>query len=125
MLRLVRDAAASRPLVVAVDDLHWVDFDSLALLGFLIRRLRTARATMLATLRPFPSAAWEMASELIHDGFADARFLAPLSTAAVRRMLDDAAAEPVAPEVIQRAATLSAGNSASARTTGPFSPRWP
>lgn len=110
MLRLVRDAAATRPLVMAVDDLHWVDVDSLALLGFLIRRLRTAPTTMLATLRPFPSAAWEMASELIHDGFADARFLAPLSIAAVKQMLEDAAAEPVAPELVQRAATLSAGN---------------
>jgi DNA-binding CsgD family transcriptional regulator len=110
MLELFRRAAALRPLVITIDDLHWADPDSLALLGFLIRRLGTARTTMLATLRPFPSAAWEMASELIHDGLADARFLAPLSDAAVRRMLEDAAAGPVAPEAVRRAAALSAGN---------------
>jgi DNA-binding CsgD family transcriptional regulator len=110
MLELLRRAAALRPLVITVDDLHWADPDSLALLGFLIRRLGTAPTTMLATLRPFPSAAWEMASELIHDGLADARFLSPLSEAAVRRMLEDAAAGPVAPEAVRRAAVLSAGN---------------
>jgi DNA-binding CsgD family transcriptional regulator len=110
MLDLVRRVAASRPLVLAVDDLHWADLDSLALLGFLVRRLRSQPTTIIATLRPFPLPAWEMASELVHDGIADVRSLSPLSTAAMQQMLDEAAAGPVPPGVVQRAAALSAGN---------------
>ena len=44
-------AAARRPLVVVLDDLHAADADSLALLGFLARHLRDGRLVLVATLR--------------------------------------------------------------------------
>jgi len=44
-------AAARRPLLVVLDDLHAADADSLALLAFLARRLRDGRLVVVATLR--------------------------------------------------------------------------
>jgi class 3 adenylate cyclase len=47
----LRNAAARRPLVLVVDDLHWADKPSLLLLQFVTRGLRGSRLLVLATYR--------------------------------------------------------------------------
>lgn len=51
-LELLRRSAADRPLLLVVDDLHWVDEATAALLGFVARRLSGTRAGLLASARP-------------------------------------------------------------------------
>ena len=41
------------PLLLALDDLHWADPDSLALLAFLARRASSVPLGLVATLRPW------------------------------------------------------------------------
>ncbi len=41
----------SRPLVIAIDDVHWADADTLAFIHYLSRTLRNARALILCTAR--------------------------------------------------------------------------
>lgn len=50
--RVVRGAAAVAPLVVLVEDVHWADESSRALLQFLARRLGEAPVLLICTFRP-------------------------------------------------------------------------
>lgn len=50
-LGVLRDLAASRPLVVAVDDVQWLDAPSAAVLRFLTRRLDKLPLGLLLTMR--------------------------------------------------------------------------
>jgi tetratricopeptide (TPR) repeat protein len=43
--------ARTRPVLLAIDDLQWADDDSVALLGFLARRLATSAVLLLGTYR--------------------------------------------------------------------------
>ena len=54
MLRWLQDRPGSA-LLLAVDDMHWADADSLALVSFLCRRMGALRLGLIATLRPWPS----------------------------------------------------------------------
>jgi DNA-binding CsgD family transcriptional regulator len=78
-LRWLGELAEERPVLVALDDLHWADPDSLELLGFLCRRLYRSRVLVLGTLRPEPLGAYELAQELASAGRAQAITLEPLS----------------------------------------------
>ena len=48
---LVVNAAAERPLVLALDDLHWVDRPSLRFVAYLVRRLEGLPVLVASTLR--------------------------------------------------------------------------
>ena len=50
-LGTLRQLAASSPLVIAIDDLQWVDAPSLRVLTFAVRRLDEAPAGLVATVR--------------------------------------------------------------------------
>ena len=43
--------AASAPLILAIDDVHWIDPSSARVLGFAVRRLKDERVGILATAR--------------------------------------------------------------------------
>src|SRR5919107_1996307 len=49
---LTANLAAERPLVLAIDDLHWCDRSSLRFLAYLGRRLGGLQVLAIATLRP-------------------------------------------------------------------------
>jgi DNA-binding CsgD family transcriptional regulator len=53
-LSTIRLVAAESPLVVAVDDVQWLDAASLRVLEFAFRRLEDERAILLATMRIAP-----------------------------------------------------------------------
>jgi tetratricopeptide (TPR) repeat protein len=49
---VVRRLAAKAPLVLVIDDLHWVDAASMSLLFHLVRRLEKSRVMIVGTYRP-------------------------------------------------------------------------
>ena len=51
-LALFRQAASSTPLLIVIDDLHWLDRASGAVIGFVGRRLRDTRIGLLGAIRP-------------------------------------------------------------------------
>ncbi|HET6392825.1 MAG TPA: AAA family ATPase [Blastococcus sp.] len=51
-LALFRRAASSAPLLIVVDDLHWLDRASGAVIGFVGRRLRSSSIGLLGAIRP-------------------------------------------------------------------------
>jgi len=51
-LALFRRAASRGPLVIAVDDLHWLDRASAAVVGFVARRVRGSRIGVIGATRP-------------------------------------------------------------------------
>jgi DNA-binding CsgD family transcriptional regulator len=78
--------AAAGPVLLALDDLHWADEDSLALLSFLCRRLAKAAVSIVAALRPWPDSAAILAADLAGAGMAELQSLAPLSDGAARAL---------------------------------------
>ena len=50
-LRRIRQAAARRPVLLALDDLHWSDPDSLTLVQLLCRRAAALPLAVVATAR--------------------------------------------------------------------------
>ncbi|MGH3702446.1 MAG: AAA family ATPase [Pseudonocardiaceae bacterium] len=98
------------PVLLALDDVHWADPDSLALLSFLCRRLVGLPAAVLGTLRPWPPGAHELASALVYDGHGSMQRLAPLSEDAAATLLVARSGGPVAEAESHAMAALCAGN---------------
>ena len=108
-LRRVRRLAADRPLLLAFDDLHWSDPDSLALVHLLCRRAPELPVAVVATARPWPDAALRMAEQLAAHALADIQRLPPLSDRAARAVLRDRFGE-LGREAIERAVAACDGN---------------
>jgi DNA-binding CsgD family transcriptional regulator len=98
------------PVLLVVDDLHWADADSLALVVFLCRRLSSFPVGLLASLRPWPGSALEAVLGLVEEGCARAERLAPLTATAAAALLAARSGRPVPAEVSRRAVALCAGN---------------
>ena len=75
---------AERPLVLAIDDLHWVDQASLRFVAYLLRRLEGMPVLVAATLRSAERGTDpNLLSEIVHDPFTTAVRPGPLTEAAV------------------------------------------
>jgi DNA-binding CsgD family transcriptional regulator len=98
------------PVLLALDDVHWADPDSLALLSFLCRRLAGLPVAVLGTLRPWPPGAHELAGALVYDGHASLQRLAPLSDDAAATLLTARSGGLVAEAESRAMAALCAGN---------------
>ncbi len=124
------------PKVVALDDLHWADPDSLELIGFLVRRLAGLRVVIFGALRPWPARAANLARSLAHEGHARIVEVHSLSEASSAELLNQLAgqgpgahggivgpgptdsrvgddshpAPELAPDVVRRAWRLTKGN---------------
>ncbi|MBA2570803.1 MAG: AAA family ATPase, partial [Chloroflexi bacterium] len=110
-LGIVRSMAGLSPVLVAVDDLQWMDRASARVLGFVLRRLEAERVGVVAALRPGEP---HLLPTLLDGGLSqrDAHRLtpAPLGPAALdelfRARLGESFARPVLPQI----ATASGGN---------------
>jgi predicted ATPase len=102
---LLRQAAAAGPLLVIVDDLHWLDRSSAAVLGFVARRLAGSRVGLIAASRVAAESFFERGGLPEHElapldedaatGLLGARF--PTLAAGVRqRVLAEAQGNPLA-----------------------------
>jgi DNA-binding CsgD family transcriptional regulator len=108
-LRRISLAAAGQPLLLALDDLHWADPDSLTFLHLLCRRAGTLPLAVVATLRPWPDSALHAAERLAAQGLADIQRLAPLTDEAAREVLRDRFGD-IGSDAADRAVSACDGN---------------
>jgi tetratricopeptide (TPR) repeat protein len=104
------EETVTQPVLLVLDDLHWADPDSLALVSFLARRIRRLPVAVLGALRPWPAAADELSTALAYDGYAAVARLAPLSRDAGAELLAARLGGPVSGAVSRRASELCGGN---------------
>ena len=99
-------AAPGRPLVVVLDDLHWADEPSLALLSFVSRALPTSPVLTVGAYRDdeAPSPLQELACRALHVP------LLGLAPAEVEDMVEAVAGRRPAPSVTARIRQRSGGN---------------
>src|SRR6266545_1456630 len=86
--RLLREWCDRRPVVLAIDDLHAADSDTLTLVALLVRHLQTAPIAFVATMRSHPpDVSVELQSaveQLARDSLASVIELGPLDRDEVR-----------------------------------------
>ena len=86
---LCANLAASRPVVLSVDDAHWADASSLRFLAFLMPRLQELRIALLVAARPEAEVEEaHLLATLTADPHGDVVHPAPLSVAAVGRLVE-------------------------------------
>ena len=116
--RLVTCLAAEQPRLILLEDIHWADDMSLRLLAFVGRRLRGARALVVATVREEElggdTTLSRVLDELGGDAGAERMTLAPLSrddTASLTRSLAPAGMDGDATaRLTERVFNASGGN---------------
>jgi DNA-binding CsgD family transcriptional regulator/tetratricopeptide (TPR) repeat protein len=87
---LTVNLAGERPLVLAIDDLHWVDHPSLRFLAYLVRRLEGTPIAVIAATRPNePGADQALLGELERDPLATTIRPGALSPAGVRGVIEE------------------------------------
>jgi DNA-binding CsgD family transcriptional regulator len=102
LVSVLRAAAAARPVLVIVDDVHWADRSSAAVLGFLGRSRAAARVGLLAAFRTDAGTFFD------RDGLPEHE-LAPLGEEAAARLIGTRF--PLLPgRARQRVLTEAAGN---------------
>jgi predicted ATPase len=124
LLDVLRVLAQHGPVVVALDDVQWLDASSAGVLQIALRRLRDEPVGVLATLRKMPGVAAPIELE---RAFPEERFerlwLGPLNLGALRRLLlDRLGLELTRPELARvqrcRAATRSSRSSSGVSCYG-------
>jgi DNA-binding CsgD family transcriptional regulator len=85
---VLRTLAESGPVLVAIDDLQWLDPSSAGLLEFALRRLRTERAGLLVSTRIEPGESVAFVRSL-PDGAVQQLSLGPLSRGALYHLLKE------------------------------------
>jgi len=107
LLGVVRTLAARAPVIIAIDDLPWLDAPSAEALAFLAQRLDEAPVTFLLARRPGRVGALE--SVLSRAGVERVQ-LAPLSLGAVRRLLFERFGLTMSRHRLLRVVELTGGN---------------
>lgn len=102
VLGLLAESAEEVPLLVAVDDAHWLDQGSAAAISFVARRLQAEQVAVVIAQR-------EGESQLDSEGLAVLR-LGGLGPEAARALLEAELGSPVSPVVSRVLAERCAGN---------------
>jgi DNA-binding CsgD family transcriptional regulator/tetratricopeptide (TPR) repeat protein len=85
---LTANVAARKPLLLAVDDLHWCDLPSLRWLAYLLPRMEGLNLLVLLGLRPAePGEDEALIGQIVSDPLATIVRPAPLSTQATTRLV--------------------------------------
>ena len=109
---LTLNLAGEEPLLLAIDDLHWVDHPSLRFIAYLVRRLEELpRAGGLGASRPNePGADAEMIAEIAADPLTVGVRPGPLSEAAVADLIESRLDEAPDPAFAAACHTATGGN---------------
>ena len=109
VLDALRGLAAGGAVVVALDDVQWLDSASAAVLEVAFRRLRDERVGLLVTVRSDFGGALEL-ERMLPEGRVERRGLGPLSAAGVHRLLKDRLGLEVTRPELARLHASSSGN---------------
>lgn len=102
--------AEAGPILLLLDDLHWADPDSLALVGYLVRRLRHLPVAVVAALGSWPDGAGAMLRDLRTDVEVRTAPVEALGPAATVRMLESVLGRPLDADTAWRAWSITKGN---------------
>ncbi|GAB2826694.1 AAA family ATPase [Streptomyces daliensis] len=134
LLDLFSELAATAPLLVVVDDAHWLDHGSLDVLAFVARRMADDPVTLLVGVRegePLPGFDREHDRHELGPLDAESAHLlldaqpAPPEGRTRMRILEEAAGNPLALVELTRAATMSATGRAAAGDHAPHATHAP
>ena len=85
---LTLNLAGEEPLLLAIDDLHWVDHPSLRFIAYLVKRLEELPVIVVSAVRPNePGADAEMIAEIAADPLTTNLHPGPLSVPAVADLI--------------------------------------
>src|SRR5262245_30906906 len=105
---------ATAPLIIAIDDLHYADEDTLTLIGFLVRRLGALPLVWLFTARSHLAEPAPGVVQLLHRLREDRRLeeleLTRLDAGDVAVLVEDVVGHPVEPEVVSAIVERATGN---------------
>jgi predicted ATPase len=107
LLGVVHALTAASPVLVAVDDLQWLDRPSAAALSFALRRLTTEPVGMLAALR---SGSAPAVAEPVRSVAGEEVLLGALTVGAVHALLADRLALSIPRSLLVRVHEASGGN---------------
>ena len=102
LLTLIRRLAGDTRVVIAIDDLQWLDSPSAAALEFALRRLDSEDVRVIFSLRTDAVEPWALPTQRIEVG--------PVTVGALHRILSDAIGRTFARPVLTRIAEASGGN---------------
>lgn len=110
-LNALRTLSASVPVLVAIDDIQWLDTPSARVLGYAVRRLRDERVGLLLALRTDEASAppAELAKALGGDNVSSLA-LDALTLGALHRLLQDRLGLVLARPALRRIHGTSGGN---------------
>jgi tetratricopeptide (TPR) repeat protein len=97
-------------MLLAFDDLHWADADSLALISFICRRSATLPVGVIAALRSWPPETREMVRVLSKEAWITVEPLQALSESATAALLSSRIGRPVEDRTTRAAWRLCSGN---------------
>jgi DNA-binding NarL/FixJ family response regulator len=95
---LLERLAATKPLLLVLDDFHWADYASAELVGALLRRPPAARVLMVLAARPrqLPPPVAAALDRAHRDGVLDRIELGPLTRGEALELIDRATEDPLA-----------------------------
>ncbi len=107
LLGVVRALASSAPVLVAIDDLQWLDDPSAEAVAFLARRLQEGRVIFLLARRPGPVGALEA---VLSRTVVERLHVGPLSFGAVRRLLFERLGLTISRQRLRQIVEATGGN---------------
>jgi DNA-binding CsgD family transcriptional regulator len=107
---LTANLAAERPLMVAVDDLHWCDGPSLRFLAYLVRRLEGLAVLVVGTVRSAEPRDLPPLQEIICDPVTVSIRPAPLSVPATAALVAERLGEEPDEVFVTTCHTVTGGN---------------
>jgi DNA-binding CsgD family transcriptional regulator/tetratricopeptide (TPR) repeat protein len=105
---VLAELAESQPILVAIDDAHWLDAPTASALAYALRRVRDEAVRVLLTARP-PGLPDVLAAALRHS-VADSIEVVGLSVGALQRLLAQRLGQGLPRPTLKRAHSASRGN---------------
>lgn len=110
-LSVLASLATSSPVLVAIDDLQWLDRPTQAAVEFAMRRTGAHRIGFLCSIRTGdPSAASAGIMRALEEAAAERVAIRPLSVAALHHLIVDRVGQSLARPAVVRIATAARGN---------------